>query len=79
MLPAVYHNADFRYQMGDTRQYLYVFAKPSPHMDGTFATNHCTEMPFVFNDKTVTVHAGDAFFDEMAAYKPARWKYRQAW
>jgi para-nitrobenzyl esterase len=135
MLPAVYHNADFRYQMGDTRQYLYVFAKPSPHMDGTFATNHCTEMPFVFNniwlgrfmvgcdksaykladlmsdvwvsfakdgcpdvkklkwevynpdtkpmvvfnDKTATVHAGDAFFDEMAAYKPARWKYRQAW
>ena len=50
MLPAVYHNADFRYEMGDTRQYLYVFSKPSPHMDGTFATNHCTEMPFVFNN-----------------------------
>jgi para-nitrobenzyl esterase len=135
MLPAVYHNADFRYQMGDTKQYLYVFAKPSPHMDGTFGTNHCTEMPFVFNniwlgrymvgadksaykladlmsdvwvsfakdgcpdvkklkwevynpdtkpmvvfnDKTVTVHAGDAFFEEMAAYKPERWVYRQPW
>ena len=135
MLPAVYHNADFRYAMGDTRQYLYVFAKPSPHMDGTFATNHCTEMPFVFNniwlgrymvgcdksaykladlmsdiwvsfakdgcpdvkkfkweaynpdtkpmavfnDKTTTVHQGDAFFGEMAAYKPERWIYRQPW
>jgi para-nitrobenzyl esterase len=135
MLPAVYHNADFRYQMGDTRQYLYVFAKPSPHMDGTFATNHCTEMPYVFNniwlgrfmvgcdksaykladlmsdvwvsfakdgcpdvkklkwevynpdtkpmvvfnDKTVTVHQGDAFFEEMAAYKQERWVYRQPW
>ena len=135
MLPAVYHNADFRYQMGDTRQYLYVFAKPSPHMDGTFATNHCTEMPFVFNniwlgrfmvgadksaykladfmsdvwvsfakngvpdvkkfkwevynpdtkpmvvfnDKTVTVHAGDKFFDEMAGYKAEYWQYRKKW
>ena len=133
MLPAVYANADMRYKMGDTKQYLYIFAKPSPHMDGTFATNHCTEMPFVFNniwlgrfmvgadksaykladfmsdvwvsfardgvpdvkrfhweeydpetkpmvvfnDKTVTVHTGDAIFGEMAAYKPARWKYRQ--
>ena len=133
MLPAVYANADIRYKMGDTKQYLYIFAKPSPHMDGTFATNHCTEMPFVFNniwlgrfmvgadksaykladfmsdvwvsfakdgvpdvkrfhweeydpetkpmvvfnDETVTVHAGDAIFGEMAAYKPARWKYRQ--
>ena len=133
MLPAVYANADMRYKMGGTKQYLYIFAKPSPHMDGTFATNHCTEMPFVFNniwlgrfmvgadksayrladfmsdvwvsfardgvpdvkrfhweeydpetkpmvvfnDKTVTVHTGDAIFGEMAAYKPARWKYRQ--
>ena len=133
MLKGVYANADMRYKMGDTKQYLYIFAKPSPHMDGTFATNHCTEMPFVFNniwlgrfmvgadksaykladfmsdvwvsfakdgvpdvkrfhweeydpetkpmvvfnDETVTVHAGDAFFEEMAAYKPARWKYRQ--
>ena len=133
MLPAVYANADMRYQMGDTKEYLYIFAKPSPHMDGTFATNHCTEMPFVFNniwlgrfmvgadksaykladfmsdvwvsfardgvpdtkkfhweeynpdtkpmvvfnDKTTTVHAGDALFDEMAAYKPQRWIYRQ--
>lgn len=50
MLPAVYANADMRYKMGDTKQYLYIFAKPSPHMDGTFATNHCTEMPFVFNN-----------------------------
>jgi para-nitrobenzyl esterase len=50
MLPGVYKNADLRYDMGDTKQYLYVFAKPSPHMDGTFSTNHCTEMPFVFNN-----------------------------
>jgi para-nitrobenzyl esterase len=50
MLPAVYKNADIRYSMGDTKQYLYIFAKPSPHMDGTFGTNHCTEMPFVFNN-----------------------------
>ena len=133
MLPAVYANADMRFKMGDTKQYLYLFAKPSPHMDGTFATNHCTEMPYVFNniwlgrfmvgadksaykladfmsdvwvsfakdgvpdvkrfhweeydpetkptvvfnDKTSTVHAGDTLFEEMAAYKPARWKYRQ--
>ena len=133
MLPAVYANADMRYRMGDTKQYLYVFAKPSPHMDGTFATNHCTEMPFVFNniwlgrfmvgcdrsaykladlmsdvwvsfardgvpdvkrfrwevydpetrpmvvfnDKTTTVHAGDSFFTEMAAYKSETWIYRR--
>ena len=133
MLPAVYANADMRFKMGDTKQYLYIFAKPSPHMDGTFATNHCTEMPFVFNniwlgrfmvgadksaykladfmsdvwvsfakngvpdvkrfhweeynpdtkpmvvfnDKTTTVHAGDPLFDDMAAYKPERWQYRQ--
>ena len=133
MLPAVYANADMRYKMGDTKQYLYVFAKPSPHMDGTFGTNHCTEMPFVFNniwlgrfmvgcdksaykladfmsdvwvsfakdgvpntkkfkwqvydpdtkpmvvfnDKTTTVHAGDAFFDEMASLKRETWVYRK--
>ena len=135
MLKSVYQNADLRYAMGDTKQYLYVFAKPSPHMDGTFATNHCTEMPFVFNniwlgrfmvgcdksaykladfmsdvwvsfakdgvpnvkrfkwevydpetkpmvvfnDKTTTVHAGDSFFDEMAAYKAQTWQYRHPW
>ena len=50
MLSGVYANADMRYRMGDTDQYLYIFAKPSPHMDGTFGTNHCTEMPFVFNN-----------------------------
>ena len=50
MLPAVYANADMRYKMGDTRQYLYIFNKPSTVMDGTFGTNHCTEMPFVFNN-----------------------------
>lgn len=50
MLKGVYANADIRYNLGDTRQYLYVFAKPSPHMDGTFGTNHCTEMPYVFNN-----------------------------
>ncbi len=133
MLPGVYANADMRYKMGDTKQYLYVFAKPSPHMDGTFGTNHCTEMPFVFNniwlgrfmvgcdksaykladfmsdvwvsfakdgvpdtkkfkwevynpdtkpmvvfnDKTTTVHAGDAFFDEMASLKRETWEYRK--
>ena len=133
MLPAVYANADMRLNMGDTKQYLYVFAKPSPHMDGTFGTNHCTEMPFVFNniwlgrfmvgcdksaykladfmsdvwvsfakdgvpntkkfkwevynpdtkpmvvfnDKTITVHAGDAFFDEMASLKRETWEYRK--
>lgn len=50
MLNSVYKNADIRYELGDTKQYLYVFAKPSPHMDDTFATNHCVEMPFVFNN-----------------------------
>ena len=35
-----------------------------------------TKPVVVFNDKTTTVHAGDAFFDEMAAYKPQRWIYR---
>ena len=133
MLPAVYANADMRYKMGDTRQYLYIFNKPSTVMDGTFGTNHCTEMPFVFNniwlgrfmvgcdksaykladfmsdvwvsfakdgvpntrkfqwevynpdtkpmvifqDKTYTAHQGDAVFDEMAAYKPQNWVFRQ--
>ena len=31
----------------------------------------------VFNDKTMTVHAGDPFFDEMKAYKRDVWVYRQ--
>ena len=43
-------NSDRRYVWGDTKQYMYIFAKPSPHLDGTFGTNHCTEMPFVFNN-----------------------------
>ncbi|MBO6081448.1 MAG: carboxylesterase/lipase family protein [Bacteroidales bacterium] len=133
MLPGVYNNAEMRLKMGDTPAYLYVFAKPSPHMDGTFGTNHCTEMPFVFNniwlgrfmvgcdksaykladfmsdvwvsfakdgvpdtkkfkwepynpdtkpvvvfnDKTVTVHAGDPFFDEMANMRRDTWEYRR--
>ena len=50
MLESVFKNADVRYNLGNTKQYLYVFAKPSPHMDDTFATNHCVEMPFVFNN-----------------------------
>jgi para-nitrobenzyl esterase len=133
MIPAVFANADMRYKMPDTKQYLYIFNKPSTVMDGTFGTNHCTEMPFVFNniwlgrfmvgcdksaykladfmsdvwvsfakdgvpdvkkfkweaynpdtkpmvvfqDKTVTVHTGDAIFDEMAAYKQENWVFRQ--
>ena len=39
--------------------------------------NPDTKPMVVFNDKTTTVHAGDALFDEMAAYKPQRWIYRQ--
>ena len=31
----------------------------------------------VFQDKTVTVHAGDKIFDEMAAYKAENWVFRQ--
>jgi len=133
MLPAVFANADNRYNMGNTKQYLYIFNKPSTLMDGTFGTNHCTEMPFVFNniwlgrfmvgcdksaykfadfmsdvwvsfakdgvpntkkfkwevynpetkpmvvfqDKTITVHAGDPIFDQMAAYKAENWVFRQ--
>ncbi len=50
MISSVFTNADVRYNLGDTKEYLYVFAKPSPHMEGTFATNHCTEMPYVFNN-----------------------------
>ena len=50
MLSGVFRNADVRRALGDTKQYIYVFAKPSPHMDGTFGTNHCTEMPYVFNN-----------------------------
>lgn len=50
MINGVFQNAEMRYQYGDTKQYIYVFAKPSPHMDDTFATNHCTEMPYVFNN-----------------------------
>jgi len=49
-LRGVFTNADVRRNLGDTKSYIYVFAKPSPHMDGTFGTNHCTEMPFVFNN-----------------------------
>ena len=133
MLSGVFNNADIRYGMGDTKEYIYVFAKPSPHMDGSFGTNHCTEMPFVFNniwlgrymvgcdksaykladfmsdvwvsfakdgvpdvkkfkweeynpetkpvvvfnDKTVTVHDGDPFFDEMKDMKREPWIYRR--
>ena len=49
-LRGVFNNAEVRRNLGDTKSYIYVFAKPSPHMDGTFGTNHCTEMPFVFNN-----------------------------
>ena len=41
--------------------------------------NPDTKPMVVFNDKTTTVHQGDAFFDEMAAYKPERWVFRQPW
>ena len=133
MLNGVFNNADVRLKMGDTKSYLYVFAKPSPHMDGSFGTNHCTEMPFVFNniylgrfmvgcdksaykladfmsdvwvsfardgvpdvkkfkweeydpetkpivvfnDKTVTIHDGDPFIDEMKNMKREPWIYRR--
>lgn len=50
MAESVYANADMRYKLGDTKQYLYIFAKPSPLMDGSFDTNHCSEMPYVFNN-----------------------------
>lgn len=50
MADAVFSNADIRYNLGDTKQYIYIFAKPSPLMDGSFDTNHCTEMPYVFNN-----------------------------
>ena len=36
-----------------------------------------TKPVVVFNDETTTVHAGDAFFDEMKAYKRDTWVYRQ--
>jgi len=133
MLNGVYANADVRYNLGDTKQYIYIFAKPSPHMDGTFATNHCVEMPFVFNniwlgrfmvgcdkscykladfmsdvwvsfakdgnpnvkkfnwevynpetkptvvfnDKNMTVHEGDSFFEDMKNYKRDTWSLRK--
>ena len=50
MADAVFKNADVRYNLGDTKQYIYIFAKPSPLMDGSFDTNHCAEMPYVFNN-----------------------------
>ena len=50
MAESVYNNANVRYNLGDTKQYLYIFAKPSPLMDGSFDTNHCSEMPYVFNN-----------------------------
>jgi len=50
MAESVFANADIRYNMGDTKQYIYIFAKPSPLMDGSFDTNHCSEMPYVFNN-----------------------------
>jgi len=36
-----------------------------------------TKPVVVFNDKTTTVHAGDAFFDEMKEYKRDTWVYRR--
>lgn len=36
-----------------------------------------TKPVVVFNDKTTTVHAGDAFFDEMKSYKRDTWVYRR--
>ena len=41
--------------------------------------NPDTKPMVVFNDKTVTVHAGDPFFADMAAYKAQTWKYRKPW
>jgi len=39
--------------------------------------NPDTRPMVVFNDKTTTVHAGDAIFDQMASYKQVRWEYRK--
>lgn len=50
MKESVVANAEARIQLGDTKSYLYIFAKPSPLMDGSFDTNHCSEMPYVFNN-----------------------------
>lgn len=50
MADAVFANAEARLQLGDTKSYIYIFAKPSPLMDGSFDTNHCSEMPYVFNN-----------------------------
>ena len=36
-----------------------------------------TKPTVVFNDKTVTVHAGDPIFDEMKELKREVWKYRK--
>ena len=43
-------------------------------MDGTFGTNHCTEMPFVFNNIWLGRFMVGA---DKSAYKPERWKYRK--
>ena len=50
MMTGAFGLADLRHSFGDTNQYMYIFAKPSPLMEGSFGTNHCAEMPFVFNN-----------------------------
>ena len=38
-----------------------------------------TKPVVVFNDKTVTVHEGDAFFEDMKNLKRETWVYRKQW
>ena len=68
MLPGVFSLADLHYNFGDTKQYIYIFAKPSPLMEGSFGTNHCAEMPFVFNNIWLGRHMVGA---DKSAYKLA--------
>lgn len=42
--------ADVRYQQGGAPEYIYIFAKNSPNLDGALASMHCMEIPFVFDN-----------------------------
>ena len=42
--------ADVHYNWGGAPEYIYIFAKPSPIMDGALASMHNMEISFVFNN-----------------------------
>ena len=46
----VVEEATAAYNAGGAKEYIYLFGKKSPIYDGAMASNHCTELSYVFNN-----------------------------